>query len=98
MDDATARDLVWAGATEFQRLIARKAKGARLYERDGVVASVVPDVASSFINAAVLRAHADHQGAIARVAEPTRRQASRSGACGPTPPIATPPKHSQAPA
>ena len=69
MHDDAARDLVWAGATEFQRKVARNARGARLHERDGVVASVVPGVASSFINAAVLRDHADHPAAIARLSE-----------------------------
>ncbi len=44
MDGDAARDRVWAGATEFQRLVGREAKSGQLYEQDGVVASVVRGV------------------------------------------------------
>lgn len=69
MDGDAARDRVWAGATEFQRLVGREAKSGQLYEQDGVVASVVPGVQSSFFNAAVLREHPDYPGALERVAQ-----------------------------
>jgi ribosomal protein S18 acetylase RimI-like enzyme len=71
MDDAELKARAWAGVVDFTRLVGRHAPGASLYERDGVVASVVPGVPASIINAAIAeepRAQsADATEAIARV-------------------------------
>ncbi len=69
MDDDALLDRVWAGATEFQRFLGRAAKGGRIYEREGIVASVVPGVPDPFFNAAVLRRHADYPRALSHLAE-----------------------------
>ena len=53
MDDAQLKARAWAGAVDFQRLVGRHAPGATLHERDGVVASVVPGVQASILNAAI---------------------------------------------
>lgn len=71
MDDAQLKARAWAGVVDFQRLVGRHAPGATLYERDGVVASVVPGVHASILNAAIAKEpqaqSADATEAIARV-------------------------------
>ena len=73
MDDAQLKAHAWAGAVDFQRLVGRHAPGATLHERDGVVASVVPGVQASILNAAIAREpqpqSANATAAIARLYE-----------------------------
>jgi ribosomal protein S18 acetylase RimI-like enzyme len=71
MDDAELKARAWAGVADFTRLVGRHAPGASLFERDGVVASVVPGVPASILNAAIAEKprpqSADAIEAIARV-------------------------------
>jgi ribosomal protein S18 acetylase RimI-like enzyme len=76
MDDAELKARAWAGAVDFQRLVGLHAPVASLFERDGVVASVVPGVLASILNAAIAvepRAQsADATAAVAHVYEDAR--------------------------
>jgi ribosomal protein S18 acetylase RimI-like enzyme len=70
MEDAELKARAWAGVVDFTRLVGRHAPGASLYERDGVVACVVPGVPASILNAAIAvepRAQPTPTDAIARV-------------------------------
>lgn len=73
MDDAQLKARAWAGAVDFQRLVGRHAPGATLHERDEVVASVVPGVQASILNAAIAQKpepqSANATAAIARLYE-----------------------------
>jgi ribosomal protein S18 acetylase RimI-like enzyme len=55
VDDEQLKRGAWAGMVEFQRIVGTHAPAARLAETAGYVASAVPDVPSSLINAAVPR-------------------------------------------
>jgi len=55
MDDEELRRRGWAGMVAFQRLIGRHAPGPAPLERDAFVASAVPTIPSSLINAACPR-------------------------------------------
>jgi ribosomal protein S18 acetylase RimI-like enzyme len=55
MDDEELRRRGWRGMVAFQRLIGRHAPGAAPLERDAFVASAVPKIPSSLINAACPR-------------------------------------------
>ena len=55
MDDGQLRHAGWRGMVAFQRLIGRHAPGPAPIERDEFVASAVPEIPSSLINAAVPR-------------------------------------------
>jgi len=65
MDEDELRRIPWRGMADFQRLLGRHAPGARLAETRDFVASAVPDVQASLVNAAVplngapLRPHLD---------------------------------------
>jgi ribosomal protein S18 acetylase RimI-like enzyme len=52
VDDEQLRRRAWAGMVEFQRLISRHAPAGDLLETDGFVASSVPGIPSSLMNAA----------------------------------------------
>jgi len=55
MDDDALRARAWDGIVAFQRLIGAHGPGARLTETPAYVASAVPEIPSSLINAAVPR-------------------------------------------
>jgi GNAT superfamily N-acetyltransferase len=55
VDDEQLKRRAWAGMVEFQRLIGRHAAGPAPLEHHEYVASAVPDVVASLINAAVPR-------------------------------------------
>jgi ribosomal protein S18 acetylase RimI-like enzyme len=55
MDDEQLRRRGWRGMVAFQRLIGRHGPGAAPLERDAFVASAVPTIPSSLINAACPR-------------------------------------------
>jgi ribosomal protein S18 acetylase RimI-like enzyme len=55
MDDEQLRRRGWRGMVAFQRLIGRHAPAPQLLERDAFVASAVPKIPSSLINAACPR-------------------------------------------
>jgi GNAT superfamily N-acetyltransferase len=52
VDDEQLKRRAWAGMVEFQRLIGRHAPASALIETDGFVASSVPGIPSSLMNAA----------------------------------------------
>ena len=52
MDDAQLKRRAWAGMVEFQRLIGRHAPAGGVLETDSFVASSVPGIPSSLMNAA----------------------------------------------
>jgi ribosomal protein S18 acetylase RimI-like enzyme len=55
VDDGQLKRGAWDGIVEFQRIIGTHAPAARLTDNQRFVASAVPDVPSSLINAAVPR-------------------------------------------